>query len=130
MRKPNVYSAAQTAPQIVAAASSRVATLPADTENWQGALPHHHPRGDLRGSRQRRAARTASAWRPDRDEDRKVHRYQYGVDASRKRIRRHDHLPSPLSSIAARPTAKGEGWPRAGGTERRLTPATFRERIS
>ena len=37
--------------------SAAVATLPAYPENWQGALPHHHPSGDLRGSRQRRAAR-------------------------------------------------------------------------
>jgi hypothetical protein len=26
-----------------------------------------------------------------------VHCHEYGVDASRKRIRRHDHLPSPLA---------------------------------
>jgi hypothetical protein len=98
-----------------------VATLPAHTENWQGALPHHHPRGDLRGSRQRRAARTTPARRPDRDEDRKVHRHEYGVDASRKRIRRYDHLPSPLSSIAACPTAKGEGTGRPARTAPSLT---------
>jgi hypothetical protein len=63
----------------------------------RASLPHHHPGGDLRGCRQRRAARTAPAWRPDRDKDRKVHRHENGVDACRKRIRRQDHLPSPLA---------------------------------
>jgi hypothetical protein len=41
-----------------------------------------------------------------------MHRHQHGVDASRKRVRRQDHLPSPLSSIAACPTAKGRVEPQ------------------
>ena len=37
----------------------------------------------------------APAWRPDRDEDRKVHRHEYGVDASRKRIAARSSAISP-----------------------------------
>jgi hypothetical protein len=101
-----------------------VATLPAYPENRQGAsLHHHHPGDELRRCRQRRAARTAPAWRADRDKPRNMHCHQHGVDASRERIRREDHLPSPLRPDGYSCPGGTRAWNREGDAPHPVQPS-------